>query len=255
MGVGYLLGCLLSLILWKIDRQYVFSVINSKIRKILKTDFLITAFYIILLVLLYFLYRLSNNKELLNFITSFLVIDISNTERKNLKKREKVHFYDSISLISRSIVCGFIAPIMYILFFDNYVALVYALIYNISLQNNILFFNFVFNIFTIVPSCFVQIVLYLIYLCRNKKISIDFKGDYLLNFYMKPLLNVDILAAYIESVNFYYCFNDNNTDYIKSYGEYTNKIDDICIKDYLSIAYSICMVCFVVFFIVIRKFN
>lgn len=254
MGVGYLFGCLLSLLLWKIDRQHIFYKLNLKIKKMLKKDFLLTIFYLLFFVLLYFLYK-ENNNEVLNFITSFIVIDISNTERKNLKKRDKVHFYDSISLISRSIVCGFIAPIIYILVFNNYIALIYTLIYNISLQNNIVLFNFLFNLITIIPSFFVQVVLYIIYICRNKKFSIDFKGDYLINFFMKPLLNVDILAAYIESVNFYYYFNNDNTDYIKSYGEYTNKIDDICIKDYLSIAYSICMICFVAFFITIRKFS
>ncbi|KAJ53352.1 hypothetical protein BD780_002295 [Clostridium tetanomorphum] len=182
-------------------------------------------------------------------IITFLVIDISNTERKNLEKREKIHFYDSISIISRSVVCGFIAPIFYILIFGNISALVYSFIYNISIQNDIKLFNFLFNIGTIIPCIFVQLYLYIIYVLRNKKLCIDFKGDYFINFYMSPLLNVDILAAYVESVNFYYYFNHNSTDYIKSYGDYKNKINDSCIKDYLSISYGICMVSFILFFI------
>ena len=32
--------------------------------------------------------------------------------------------------------------------------------------------------------------------------------------------------------------------YLKSYGEYNNKIDDVCIKDYLSLSYSICFILF-----------
>ncbi|WP_027624810.1 hypothetical protein [Clostridium lundense] len=182
-----------------------------------------------------------------------MVIDISNTEKKNLNKKEKVHFYDSISIISRSIVCGFVAPLLYILLFGNIGAIVYTFVYNISLQNNIKLFNYLFNIITILPAALSQLFLYIIYITRNKKFSIDFKGDYITNLYKKPLLNVDILAAYVESVNFYHYFSDKNTDYLKSYGDYKNKINNICIKDYLSIAYAICMINFIIFFMTIRR--
>jgi hypothetical protein len=69
---------------------------------------------------------------------------------------------------------------------------------------------------------------------------------------MRPLLNVDILGAYVESVNFYYLHSSKNTDYLKSYGEYTKKIDDVCIKDYLSIGYGICLIIFIIFFILMK---
>ncbi len=62
-----------------------------------------------------------------------------------------------------------------------------------------------------------------------------------------PLLNVNILAAYIESVNFYFYYHENNMHYLKSYGDYNNKIDDVCIKDYISISYSICFIVFTMF--------
>ncbi|HCW03635.1 MAG TPA: hypothetical protein DGK91_03275 [Clostridium sp.] len=66
------------------------------------------------------------------------------------------------------------------------------------------------------------------------------------------MLNIDIFGAYIESVNFYYYFNDDGVHYVKSYGEYGKKIDITCIKDYLSITYALAMVYFISFFILIR---
>lgn len=252
IGVGYLIGCLFSIILWKIDRQYIYYKLNYNLKRLLKNNTLLSIFYVLFILLFCFLIRSIKYTELSNCITAFLVIDISNTERKNLKKREKVHFYDSISVISRSIVCGFIAPLLYILLIGNIGALIYSFIYNVNLQNSIELLNYLFKIITIPPAMLSQLFLYIIYITRNKKLSIDFKGDYFVNFYKKPLLNVDILAAYVESVNFYHYFNDRHTDYLKSYGDYKNKINDLCIKDYLSIAYAICMICFIIFFILIR---
>ncbi|PRR78714.1 hypothetical protein CLLI_12960 [Clostridium liquoris] len=251
-GVGYLIGCLLSIILWKIDRQEIYYKLNYNLKKIIKHNALLSAVYIGVIILICLLLHSINNAELANGITTFLVIDISNTERKNLKRREKIHFYDSISIITRSIVCGFVAPILYILIFGNIAALIYSFVYNIHLQNQIKLFKLSFNVMTIIPAILSQLFLYAVYITRNKKFTVDFKGDYITNSYTKPLLNVDILAAYVESVNFYHYFNSDHTDYIKSYGDYKNKINDICIKDYLSIAYGICMISFIIFFIIIK---
>jgi hypothetical protein len=181
------------------------------------------------------------------------VIDISNTENKNLKQREKVHFYDSISLISRSMVCGFIAPLSLVIFLGNIYGVAYMLIYNVSIAAYDLdVFRIIFVVLTIVPAMVAEAFLYFVYLCRNKRTFIDFKGDYFINLIIRPLLNVDILGAYVESVNFYYLYNSKNTDYLKSYGEYTKKIDEVCVKDYLSIGYGICLVMFIIFFLAIK---
>jgi len=253
MGIGYVLGCFLSIIVWKFDRQKLFYKINYNLQKVFKNKILLQLIYgLIIIIICLFLSKLKI-RELNNFITAFLVIDISNTEKKNLKQREKVKFYDSISIISRSMVGGFIAPLLLIVFFGNTVSLVYMFIYNIYQTNEDFdLFKYLFTIFTILPSLIAEIFLYIIYLFRNKKSGIDFKGDFIINFIMRPLLNVDILGAYVESVNFYYLYSSKNTSYLKSYGEYTKKIDDVCVKDYLSIGYGICLVIFIIFFLLIK---
>jgi hypothetical protein len=253
MGIGYIAGCLLSLIFWKFDRQKLFYKLNSYLAKVIKNKVILQVVYALLIIAVCFLVEQIKSKELYDLITAFLIIDISNTEKNNLKQREKVRFYDSISTISRAVVCGFIAPLLFTAFFGNVFGIGYMLIYNISSSDERLdLLNFVFTVLTIAPSLIAEIFLYFVYLCRNKKSAIDFKGDYFINFFLRPLLNVDILGAYVESVNFYYLYSTKKTDYLKSYGEYTKKIDEVCIKDYLSIAYGICLIVFVLCFILLK---
>ena len=75
--------------------------------------------------------------KLYNAITAFIVIDISNTERKNLNHTEKKYFYDTMSTISRALICGFIAPLFYIIILGNGAAIVFTLIYNLSLDEDL----------------------------------------------------------------------------------------------------------------------
>lgn len=253
MGIGYVFGCFLSIIVWRFDRQNLFIKINYNLEKIIKNKIMLQLIYCLVILIICLLLNKIKITELSNFITAFLVIDISNTEKKNLRQREKVKFYDSISIISRSMVGGFIAPLLIIVFFGNIISLVYMLIYNIyQLDESFILFKFIFTVLTIIPSLIAEAFLYIIYLFRNKKSGIDFKGDFFLNFIKRPLLNVDILGAYVESVNFYYLYSTKNTDYLKSYGEYTKKIDEVCVKDYLSIGYGICLIVFIIFFILIK---
>lgn len=253
MGIGYVLGCLASIILWKLDRHNFYAFIHKNVKSFLKNDVVIQLVYFIITAFVFMIFFKYNKNEFFNALTAFIVIDISNTERKNIKMKDRFQFYDSISTISRAIVCGFVAPLFYILLFGNAFAIVYTLIYNIYMvYEDLEYLNVIFTIMTIVPSVIAEMFLYIVYLCRNKKSRIDFKGDYLGNVFIRPLLNVDIMGAYIESVNFYYYFSSNNTDFIKSYGEYSKKVDSACIKDYLSIGYGICILVFLAFFILMK---
>lgn len=253
MGIGYVLGCLLSIVVWRIDRLKFLVKFNRFYERVTKNKLLLQLVYAAVIFLACVFLTMIKPRELSNFVTAFLVIDISNTEKKNLKQRDKVRFYDSISIISRSIVGGFIAPLVFIILMGNAASLAYMLIYNISLlDEDFIVYKVIFSTATILPALVAEIFLYIIYLFRNKKTKIDFKGDYFINFFMRPLLNVDILGAYVESVNFYYLYSTKDTDYLKSYGEYSKKIDNICIKDYLSLGYAICLINFIIFFIVTK---
>lgn len=186
--------------------------------------------------------------QIYNGITTFLVLDISNSERENLSLKERADFYNTISRITRAIVCGFTAPLFYIAVLGNYAAIIYMIVYNLSFNKDNKIFIEAWRIFTIIPAFLVQVFLYIVYLIRHKELRIDFKGDYLTSAFKEPLLNVNILAAYIESVNFYYYFEaDGETDYIKSYGRYKKSIEYVDIKDYLGIAYIVCMINFMGF--------
>ena len=251
MGIGYVFGCLISILLWKLDRQGLINYINIKLRKKVKNIYLVQVIYLCALIAIYIgLHYIAStslvkDSEVYNAIIAFIVIDISNTERKNLNHTERRHFYDTLSTISRSLVCGFIAPLFYIIIFGNAATIIFTLMFNISLDEDLNIIGAILSIANIIPAIIAEAFLYIIYIFKNKNVEIKFKGDYINNVWRTPLLNVDILAAYIESVNFYFHYNGNNMHYLKSYGEYNNKIDDACVKNYLGISYSICFILFV----------
>ena len=259
MGIGYLVGCLFSILLWKFDRQGIFNFINKKLRKKIKNVYVLQLIYLCVLIFICVGLNLLTKFNLLpnpffikdnqvyNGITAFMVIDISNTERKNLNKTEKKYFYDTISTISRALICGFITPLFYIIILGNGAAIIFTIIYNLTLHNDLNIIDRLKSIATIIPSLIAEVFLYTIYVFRKRSFKINFKGDFIRNLWKIPLLNVDIIAAYIESVNFYFHYNGNNVHYLKSYGDYNGKIDDTNIKDYLSINYSICFIVFIVF--------
>ncbi len=247
IGIGYVIGCLLSILLWRLDRQGLFNFVNIKLKRKIKNLYAIQFLYICVAAFIFIGLIFIKSNQLYNAVTAFMVIDISNTERKNLNHTEKKHFYDTISTISRALICGFIAPLFYIIILGNQGAIVFTLFYNLSLDEDLSIIGKVLSMLTIIPSLIAQTFLYIIYFFRNKNLNIKFKGDYINNFWKMPLLNLDILAAYVESVNFYFYYNQDNMHYLKGYGDYTNKIDHVCIKDYLSISYSICFIIFTIF--------
>ena len=247
VGVGYVIGCLISILLWRLDRQRLVKAVNTRLKSKIRNIYVMQFIYFCALALIYIGLIFIENNEVYNAITALIVIDVSNTERKNLNNTDRKHFYDTISTISRALVCGFIAPLFYIVILGNQAAIVFALLYNLSFDEEFSIIGVLLCLATIIPSLVAEVFLYVIYIFRNKKLNIQFKGDYISNLWKTPHLNVDILAAYIESVNFYFHYNNNNMHYLKSYGDYTGKIDDGCIKDYLSISYSICFILFTIF--------
>lgn len=251
MGEGYLFGCLLSLLLWKFDRKRVFEAIDNTLTKIISSYFIRESIYLGIIILLYFpfLYKTQYN-EIINLLVAFLIVDISNSERKTLKLKEKIKFYESLALMTKGLLCGFVTPFLLILVFkSNYAGIAYFLIYNINEVSNYKLINIIFKIVTTVPSLMVQILYYLIYIFRNKKFKLSFKGNYLSNLIEDPCLNLNIIGSYIESVNYYYYFKFHDTSYIKSYGNYNNRIDEACVKDYLSISYGTAFLLFGIFII------
>lgn len=250
MGIGYIIGCLLSIMLWKIDKQSLFIRLSKLEERYIRNKIIIEFGYILFFICLFVLILKIKPNEFFNAVTAFMVVDVSNTERKNLSYKNKIHFYDSISTISRSLICGFIAPIFYIITIGNSAAILYMLVYNTYMvHEDMKLIKACFNILSILPSLLAQLFLYLIFTCKNKTLKISYEGDYLVNCIARPLLNIDILAAYIESVNFYYYYRVKKCGYVKCYGKFTRKIDSQCIKDYLSITYIVCLIYFTFFMV------
>jgi len=255
LGIGYAAGCLFSILLWKIDRQNIFIRINEYFGKHIKNKIMLTIFYLLIFfALFYILNRFVNipksYKEIYNGLTTFIAIDISNTERKNLNRKDIIFFYNSISCISRSLVCGFIAPIFYILIFGNAFGILYMIIYNFSMQE-LRLIRGLNSILNVIPALITEVFLYIVYVCSHRNLKFQEKIEYNENLIARPLLNVDVMAAYIEDVNFYYYYTKNYVNYMKSFGKSKNKIDEKCIKSYLGIEYGICIASFICFYYIV----
>lgn len=253
MGRGYLFGCLLSLLLYKFDRNRVFRFIDIKLNSLVKSNFIKEMIYFIIIAILYFPFLYLNlNDEFINFLVAFLVIDISNSERKALKLNEKMRFYEAIETMTKSLLCGFFIPLFLIIAFkNNYPTIIYFVIYNITEITEYKVINVIFKIIIIIPSIILQGILYFIYVFRNKQYKLNFKGEYFHNLIEDPCLNLNITASYIEKVNYCKCYKFRDASYIKNYGNYNERINEGCVKDYISISYGVAFFIFAVFFMVI----
>ena len=100
----------------------------------------------------------------------------------------------------------------------------------------------------IIPAFFAQGILYVIAFILGCK-EINFKGDYLVNSIKRPFLNLEIIAASIESVSFYYYFQDGEDGFIKVYGKDKNRLSIKSIIHYTGILYTASFVSYIVFII------
>lgn len=257
MNIGYIAGGLLSVLCYKIDRKQLWKKLNNRLSGKIKDKNVLTILYGILIILLAFLLRKASYSELINGIVAFLVIDIvfEGKVEKSTKIFEKKKWYNALSSISNSYICGFIAPLTYIIIFGNCGGIIYFLINLICEDDSFVIYNSLLSILNIIPSLLGCGVLFIVYALRNKTLKINLKGDFFKNLFEKPLININIIAAYIELVNFYYYEEVSGIHYIKSYGEYIGKIDEVTIDDYQSIIHGACFLLFVIFWIIIGKFG
>ncbi|WP_346928251.1 hypothetical protein [Clostridium sp.] len=241
---------MLSILFWKFDRHDLAIKVNEKFSAKIRDKSVLQWVYFILIIILGVVISTVSNSEIVNALVAFFVIEISNSERKTVIKKstEKKEFYNTLSLISKSLICGFLAPLIYILIIGNTGGVIYTLIYYTSDDEGLKFINSILNMLNIIPTLIGGMFLYIVYVIRNKTFKINFKGDFFINIFTNPLLNIYILAAYIESVNFYY-IQDKGVHYLKSYGVYQGKIDDLCVKDFLTVIYGVCFIYYVIFWI------
>ena len=191
-------------------------------------------------------------------MVAFSVLEISGAIRggdyKKLGKNasERKYFYNTVVILGKSLVCTFITPLIIILFFGNAPAVAYGMIYFFFNELDEGWGEKILNILVIIPSIIGYGLLYFVYICRNKTFKINFKGEFFQNIFFMPLLNIYILGAYIESVNFYFIENCEVVHYLRSYGDYQGKVDEVAIRDFISIIYGVAGATFIIFIILIN---
>lgn len=268
MRVGYLLGGTLSLLLYKIDRRHMLATLKLVLKSKVKNEKVMDAIYLIFTVLVATIVYLIPESEGINGMVAFAVLEIlgltkqlqpkqlqakqfqGNNFRKNISERKV--FYSTVFLLGKSYVGTFITPLLIILIFGNAPAIVYGMIYFYFDELNCGWGEKILNIIFIIPSLIGDGLLYLVYICRNKTLKISFKGEFFQNLLYMPLLNIYILSAYIETVNFYHIENYEVVHYLRSYGRYNGKIDEVAIKDLVTIIYGVAGAAFILFIIFIN---
>ena len=246
MGIGYSLGCLVSILLWSFERERLFCTLDRFINKFIGNKairYTITA--ALIGIILFIFIRIKG--EYMNFIAAFLVIDLSHSERENIDAME-IKFHKTIAIACRALVCGFTAPLLYLVLLGNYGALIYFLLYNLCSLQDYKFLHPILRVLTIIPGIIAQGVLYLIYLVQGRgRAEIDFKGDYFTYIWERPLLNVEITAACMEDVSFYYFFSREDKSYMKSYGSEKKLLDEDNIQHYIGTLYLASFMIFLFF--------
>lgn len=232
MEMSYTIGIILNLIFFNLLH------LNKKIKLII---YLSVLFLFIANIYLY------NNTLIFNLLTILFVIDVKNYSNEITKSKSKIKLYNLMSSISKSLVLGFVAPVFLILLLGNNVAFLFSILYKINKKFKFRIINCIINLIAILPCFITEIFVYIVIVIRNKTGKINFKGDFIYNSLFNPLLNLSIMSAYMESVNFYYHYKYSNKDSLKYYGNYKYKIDTLCVKDYLSITYGIAFILFAIF--------
>ncbi|WP_040194886.1 hypothetical protein [Clostridium culturomicium] len=275
MRVGYLVGGTLSLLFYKLDRKHIVSTFRWGVEAKIKNKKAVNIIYLLLTALVASAVYLIPESEAINGIVAFGVLEIVGAVEKksgnnfnkgikiekNLSRKRKIInknindrkvFYETLTLLGKSLIGSFITPLLIIVFFGNGASVAYGMIYFYfdELAHGV--GEKILNIIFILPSLIGDGLLYLIYICRNKTFKISFKGEFFQNLFYMPLLNVYILGAYIETVNFYYFENYEVVHYIKSYGVYQGKIDEVATKDLVTIIYGVAGVAFILFIVLIN---
>lgn len=254
MRVGYLLGGVMSLVLYRVNRRQMVSLFKLWLESSIKNKFILQLAFIGTILLINLIIFFIPENEFINGVVAFAILEINGTTRgincKNSDDRK--YFYNTLVIIGKSFIGSFVAPLIIILLFGNATAVAYGLLYYLIDDAEFPLGEKLLNILYIVPSIIGDGLLYVVYIFRNKTMKIKFKGEFFHNIIYMPLLNIYILGAYIESVNFYYIENRKVVHYLRSYGGYQSKIDDIAIKDLITIIYGVAGIAFIIFLIIIN---
>ncbi len=251
MGIGYIFGCLISIFLWRINRQGIFLKLDRKFARFIPSIVLRDEIYLLATIILALMFFMIGRGEIFNFVTAFAVIDVSNTERESVEMEGITPSHRQLISLSEALICGFIAPLAAIMLFGNWAGIFYVGISFIRELHPRRAVLFIYNVLNIVPCMVLNIVLYIIYMLKQKTLYADFQGDFLKNLFIDPLLNIYIISSQLEGVNLYHYFLKNDRCYIKKYGTYTDECSVEALKNYLSIVYAICLIYFVAFYAIL----
>lgn len=275
MRVGYLFGGTLSLLLYKFDRKHIISTFRCRLGTKIKNKKALDGVYLLITIAMAALIYFTPDSEAVNGIVAFMVLELegalgkkranslnrSNGENKNLSKKRKIIsknisdrkvFYETLTSLGKALIGSFITPLLIIIFLGNAAAIIYGMLYFYFDELTCGLGEKVLNLIFIFPSLIGDGLLYLVYICRNKTFKISFKGEFFQNLLYMPLLNVYVLGAYIETVNFYYFENYEVVHYIKSYGVYQGKVDEVATRDLVTIIYGVAGVIFIIFIVLIN---
>lgn len=252
--MGYSLGCLLNVLFWNINREKLTSLIVDKSAGIFNkskgiSKLLGTIIFSMVIILVYLCLSLFANKEVYNFFTVFLVLNISNKEKQIMEYGISGEYESSIETLCYGIVCGFIAPLCIIVVAGNLFAVIYFFLMILDRNYPSKGLHIFTNIINIIPCFIAEVFIIIINIYKVKKFKGFFTYGNLKNFIIEPLLGVSILCSYLYDFNFAsYKYKKGSPSYFQYYGPNKSmKIDLKHIDRGLKQGYIICLFSFIIF--------
>ena len=190
---------------------------------------------------------LIKNFNFYNFFTMFILLNFSSTEKLTLKSNDE-NCHKFISLISRSLVLGFISPLLYIGVFNNFIALVICFLLSLNIKKTT-FIKYLYNFLCILPSIITSIFLIFILVITKKINQLNFKNMFFKNLLIDPLINVEIIMITLQGTFLIIDYKEVSTCKLVKYG--TNKnIEKNDLYWLLTKSYIVCILSFVFFLII-----
>ncbi len=260
---GYILGILISFLFARFNKKLFIHKIQFLFYKLFNKKEIyeiILVLYIIIISIIISLLCITINKfnsqsnitlikqfNFYNFFTMLLLLNFSFAEKLILKSNDE-NCHKFISLISRSLVLGFIAPLLYIGIFNNFIALVICFLLSLDVKKTT-YIKYLYNFLCILPSVITSIFLIFILVITKKINQLNFKNMFLKNFLIDPLINVEIIMITLQGTFLIIDYKEVASCKLIKYG--TNKnIGKNDLYWLLTKSYIVCILSFIIFLII-----
>lgn len=261
---SYILGILLSFMLFKFDRKNLILKLKKMIVRRFKNTYIRELLILLCIlvssyVLFYFTDKLTTiwdsksfpyigHINFSNIIAMVLLIDFSYTEKIILKWDDSSYCHELIKSLSSSLTFGFVAPLIFLSLTNNFWALVFCS-FMILTPRSLLITGLMYKILAFLPCTLVILCIYILLAVTGKlKSSLSYKGMFIKNLYFDPMINIYISVAFLMGTFMIIDYQNIYDHRVVKYGLNRN-IKKVNLYTLLTKSYLICILNFLIFLV------